>query len=165
MKRFVPSFVHHDEATTYRCLGARLFRRKAPERIACKLSNGERPMGVILYTSDGYMSAQLMRSNPGHFASADWFKATPEEYARAASTYTLLMPDLSMWMKRAALSLIRCCIALPKLDWTKAATNCENPGGHAGAQRCVAHAVRGTESKCLLAVAAYQRLIRRANDR
>ena len=48
---------------------------------------GEQPVGIIMYTSDGYMSAQLMRSNPGHFASADWFKATPEEYARAASTY------------------------------------------------------------------------------
>src|SRR5262249_51229867 len=45
---------------------------------------GERPMGI---TPDGYMSAQLMRPNPGHFASADWFKATPEEYGRVASGY------------------------------------------------------------------------------
>ena len=43
------------------------------------------PMGV--YTPDGYMSAQLMRPNPGHFASPDWFKATPEEYTRAAANY------------------------------------------------------------------------------
>ena len=48
---------------------------------------GERPAGIIMYTPDGYMSAQLMRPNPGHFASPDWFKATPEEYARAASNY------------------------------------------------------------------------------
>ena len=48
---------------------------------------GERPMGTIMYTPDGYMSAQLMRSNPSHFVSDDWFKATPEEYGRAASTY------------------------------------------------------------------------------
>jgi len=48
---------------------------------------GERPMGIIMYTPDGYMSAQLMRPNPGHFASADWFKATPEEYGRVASGY------------------------------------------------------------------------------
>ena len=27
---------------------------------------GERPMGIIMYTPDGYMSAQLMRPNPGH---------------------------------------------------------------------------------------------------
>jgi hypothetical protein len=44
-------------------------------------------MGIIMYTPDGYMSAQLMRTNPGHFASGDWFKATPEEYERVASTY------------------------------------------------------------------------------
>jgi hypothetical protein len=29
----------------------------------------ERPLGFIMYTTDGYMSAQLMRPNPGHFAS------------------------------------------------------------------------------------------------
>ena len=28
---------------------------------------GERPMGTIMYTPDGYMSAQLMRSNPSYF--------------------------------------------------------------------------------------------------
>jgi len=28
-----------------------------------------------------------MRSNPCHFVSADWFKATPEEQAWAASSY------------------------------------------------------------------------------
>jgi hypothetical protein len=47
---------------------------------------GEKPMGIIMYTPDGYVSAQLMRANPGHFAS-DWFKATSEEHARVASTY------------------------------------------------------------------------------
>jgi Lipocalin-like domain len=48
---------------------------------------GERPMGIIMYTPDGYMSAQLMRPNRSPFASGDWFKARPEEYAREASTY------------------------------------------------------------------------------
>jgi len=48
---------------------------------------GENPMGIIMYTPDGYMSAQLMRPNRSPFASGDWFKATPEEYGREASTY------------------------------------------------------------------------------
>ena len=48
---------------------------------------GKKPMGIIMYTPDGYMSAQLTRPNPDHFASDDWFKATPEEYGTAASTY------------------------------------------------------------------------------
>ena len=33
---------------------------------------GESPMGIIMYTPDGYMSVQLMLPNPGHFASGDW---------------------------------------------------------------------------------------------
>ena len=48
---------------------------------------GERPRGIIMYTPDGYMSAQLMRPDRSPFASGDWFKATPEEYAREASMY------------------------------------------------------------------------------
>lgn len=40
---------------------------------------GERPMGIIMYTPDGCMSAQLMRPNRSPFASGDWFKARPEE--------------------------------------------------------------------------------------
>ena len=48
---------------------------------------GESPLGIIMYTPDGYMSAQLMRPNRSSFATGDWFKATPEEYGREASTY------------------------------------------------------------------------------
>ena len=48
---------------------------------------GERPMGIIMYTPDGYMSAQLMRSGRSNFASGDWFNGTTEEYRKEASTY------------------------------------------------------------------------------
>jgi hypothetical protein len=48
---------------------------------------GERPMGIIMYTPDGYMSAQLMRPDRTPFASADWFRATPEEYGREGPAY------------------------------------------------------------------------------
>ena len=41
--------------------------------------------GVIIYTSDGYMSAQLMRQGRPLFASGDWFEGTSEEYCHAAS--------------------------------------------------------------------------------
>jgi hypothetical protein len=49
---------------------------------------GEHPRGIIMYTPDGYMSAQLMHGDgrPG-FASGDWFDGTPEEYVAEASTY------------------------------------------------------------------------------
>ena len=47
----------------------------------------EKPSGIIMYTPDGYMSAQLM--NPGRkpFSSGDWFKGTDEDYKQEASTY------------------------------------------------------------------------------
>jgi NADH dehydrogenase len=48
---------------------------------------GEKPMGIIMYTPDGYMSAQLMRPDRGLFASGDWFNGTTEEYRGEASTY------------------------------------------------------------------------------
>ncbi len=47
---------------------------------------GETPMGVIMYTPDGYMSAQLTRPGRRPFASGDWLEGTDEEY-REAATY------------------------------------------------------------------------------
>jgi hypothetical protein len=45
---------------------------------------GEHPLGLILYTPDGYVSAQLQRPP---FADGDLLHATPEEYAAAGSSY------------------------------------------------------------------------------
>jgi hypothetical protein len=48
---------------------------------------GERPLGLILYTPDGYMSAQLQRPDRHAFADDDVLRATSEEYAAAGSSY------------------------------------------------------------------------------
>ena len=48
---------------------------------------GETPQGIIMYTPDGYMSAQLCNSDRTPFASGDWFKGSPEEYEAEASSY------------------------------------------------------------------------------
>ena len=48
---------------------------------------GERPLGLILYTPDGYMSAQLQRPERPPFAEGDLLRATPAEYAAAGSSY------------------------------------------------------------------------------
>src|SRR5262245_15246118 len=48
---------------------------------------GEDAVGLLLYTADGYMSAQLMRANRTSFTSGDWFQGTAEEYRDEASTY------------------------------------------------------------------------------
>ena len=47
----------------------------------------EQPMGIIMYTPDGYMSAQLMKPDRKPFASGDWFKGSPDDYGREATTY------------------------------------------------------------------------------
>jgi hypothetical protein len=49
---------------------------------------GERPLGLILYTPDGYMSAQIMQQ--GHAAAgtaADAYGRTAADYAEEARTY------------------------------------------------------------------------------
>ncbi len=48
---------------------------------------GEAPKGLILYTPDGYMSAQIMGPDRAPPASADWSALTPEEYQQEAMTY------------------------------------------------------------------------------
>jgi hypothetical protein len=48
---------------------------------------GERPVGLILYTPDGYMSAQLQRADRAPFADGDLLRASPEEYAAAGNSY------------------------------------------------------------------------------
>jgi Lipocalin-like domain len=47
----------------------------------------ESPLGLILYTADGYMSAQLQRREWRPLADGDLLRATPVEYAAAGSTY------------------------------------------------------------------------------
>lgn len=48
---------------------------------------GEKPEGMIMYTPDGYMSAQLMRPDRPQFASGDWFRGTDEEIKEEALGY------------------------------------------------------------------------------
>lgn len=48
---------------------------------------GEDAQGIIMYTPDGYMSAQLMKKDRRQFASGDWFKGTPEEFSEESAGY------------------------------------------------------------------------------
>jgi hypothetical protein len=47
----------------------------------------ETPQGIIMYTPDGFMSAQICRPNRTPFSSGDWFKGTVQEYENEASSY------------------------------------------------------------------------------
>lgn len=48
---------------------------------------GEDAQGIIMYTHDGFMSAQLSVRGRAPFTSDDWFEGKPEEFAAAARSY------------------------------------------------------------------------------
>jgi hypothetical protein len=48
---------------------------------------GHDPSGYLIYTPDGYMSAQMMTKNRQQFAVNDARSGTIEEYANAGKTY------------------------------------------------------------------------------
>jgi hypothetical protein len=48
---------------------------------------GPDPVGFLIYTSDGFVSAQLMKPGRAAFQSRDWFRGSPEEYVESGSGY------------------------------------------------------------------------------
>jgi hypothetical protein len=48
---------------------------------------GPTPQGIIMYTPDGYMSAQLAKPDRPRFSTGDWFAGAPADYIAEASTY------------------------------------------------------------------------------
>jgi hypothetical protein len=48
---------------------------------------GDKPEGLILYTPDGYMSAQISAADRPNFESGDMYTGKPEEYVAAGLTY------------------------------------------------------------------------------
>lgn len=48
---------------------------------------GKNPKGIIMYNSDGYMSAQIMNPDRKNFTQEHWTDAMAEEYTQEASTY------------------------------------------------------------------------------
>lgn len=48
---------------------------------------GENPHGFIIYTPDGYMSAQIQKAGRKQFSGNDMFNGTDDEYKEEASGY------------------------------------------------------------------------------
>jgi hypothetical protein len=48
---------------------------------------GDKPEGLILYTPDGYMSAQLSAADRPSFEIGDMYNGKPEEYVAAGRSY------------------------------------------------------------------------------
>lgn len=45
------------------------------------------PKGFLIYSRDGFVSAQLMKPGRSAFQSRDWLHGTPEEYVESGSGY------------------------------------------------------------------------------
>ena len=48
---------------------------------------GTKPEGYLIYTPEGFVSAQLMKPGRRMFQSHDWHEGTPEEYQEAGRGY------------------------------------------------------------------------------
>jgi hypothetical protein len=48
---------------------------------------GAQPEGFLIYTAEGFVSAQLMRPGRPRFQSTDWNGGTPDEYQESGSGY------------------------------------------------------------------------------
>ena len=70
------------------------------------LPMGEHPQGFILYTPDGYMSAQLSAPDRAGFASGDMYRGRQTTMSPPASVI-LLIPVPIMSTRRAASSSTR----------------------------------------------------------
>src|SRR5947209_6998102 len=72
---------------TGRRLEAGVYVEKPVDGSAPFYPMGEEPEGIIMYTPDGYMSAQIMHPGRPKFASGDWFRGTEEEIKEEALGY------------------------------------------------------------------------------
>jgi len=65
------------------------------------------PKGIIMYSADGFMSAQLSQPDRKPFASGDWFRL-PTMNSRMKRQATSPILALSMSMRKSNTSRIRC---------------------------------------------------------
>jgi hypothetical protein len=76
---------------------------------------GPEPQGFLIYTADGFVSAQLMRPGRPIFSSADWHNGTPEEYRASASGYIAYCGRYEIDEERATVTHIPSVSLLPNL--------------------------------------------------
>ncbi len=61
---------------------------------------GDNPVGVLIYTPDGYMSGTLMNANRPRFRTTDLFEGSDSERAQAARTYVHYTGPFEVWEDR-----------------------------------------------------------------
>lgn len=76
---------------------------------------GPQPQGFLIYTPDGFVSAQLMKPGRSAFQSGDWHQGTPEEYQESASGYIAYCGSYEVDEEKATVTHIPSVSLLPNL--------------------------------------------------
>lgn len=76
---------------------------------------GPSPQGFLIYTTDGFVSAQLMRPARPNFSSSDWHNGTPEEYRASGSGYIAYCGRYEIDEAKATVTHIPSVSLLPNL--------------------------------------------------
>jgi Lipocalin-like domain len=76
---------------------------------------GPDPRGFLIYTADGFVSAQLMRTGRPAFRSSDWHHGTPEEYQRSGRGYIAYCGTFEVDEENATVTHIPSVSLLPNL--------------------------------------------------
>jgi len=76
---------------------------------------GPQPQGFLIYTPDGFVSAQLMKPGRSAFQSADWHHGTPEEYQESGSGYIAYCGTYEVDEEKATVTHIPSVSLLPNL--------------------------------------------------
>jgi hypothetical protein len=76
---------------------------------------GPNPHGFLIYTADGFVSAQLMRPGRPAFHSSDWHHGTAEEYLASGSGYIAYCGTYEVDEEKATVTHIPSVSLLPNL--------------------------------------------------
>ncbi len=76
---------------------------------------GPEPEGFLIYTPDGFVSAQLMKPGRSLFQSRDWRGGTPDEYQHAGSGYIAYCGVYEVDEKKQTVTHIPSIALVPKL--------------------------------------------------
>jgi hypothetical protein len=76
---------------------------------------GPDPRGFLIYTADGFVSAQLMKPGRAAFRSSDWHNATPQEYEAAGSGYIAYCGTYEVDEEKSTVTHIPSVSLLPNL--------------------------------------------------
>jgi len=76
---------------------------------------GTDPQGFLIYTPDGFVSAQLMRTGRPAFLSSDWHHGTQQEYQASGSGYIAYCGTYEVDEEKATVTHLPSVSLLPNL--------------------------------------------------